>query len=183
MKSINKKTSTKKIILISVIAILFALAGIASAYFIYRSDSPTGSPSSNNTKNGITDNKDFNNQPTSDSGNKEDYLDNESTSSNPGSTPNFNSDKIVIDIKQTTSAINISTKLNGFSGLGNCELKLTRGSSVVTSSAEVIYQSEYSTCAGFSVEKSKLSAGTWSVNLAVKTDTQTFSQTGEFTIE
>ena len=183
MKSINKKISTKKIVIFSLIALLIAGSGVVAAYYVYNSNSNSDKPSANQENSGNDSPEPNKNESNSDSTDKEEFLDNESNPSNPNTTPSFNSDKVALEIAQTTTAVNISTKLTNFSGAGTCELKLIKSSSSIVESAEIIYQPEYSTCAGFSINKSRLSAGTWTVNLTVSSEGKSYSQSSEFTIK
>lgn len=169
--------------MITALAVLLAISGAASAYYIYTSTTNKDSP----TTGEVSQDKDS--QESDQSGNsnpdtegKQDFLDNESKNDSEPA-PEFTSDKISISIKETAENVAITTKLLGFSGEGKCELKITKDTTTVAQSAEVIYQPEYSTCAGFSVEKSKLSTGTWKVELTVSDKGKAYSQTSEFTIK
>jgi hypothetical protein len=59
--------------------------------------------------------------------------------------------------------------LYGYSS-GSCQLQVTNGDQTESQSAEVIYQSQYSTCAGFSVPTGKLGAGTWNIKLTTTSE-------------
>lgn len=60
----------------------------------------------------------------------------------------------------------ITTKLYGYSN-GSCQLSISNGTRNIVRQAEVMYQSQYSTCAGFSVPISELGDGTWKIKLDV----------------
>lgn len=86
----------------------------------------------------------------------------------PGVNPEIptSSDSIDILPKQDAGTITITTKLRGYSA-GTCHLEMTDGSSVISETADIIYQPEFSTCAGFSILKSRLHSGDWSITLHV----------------
>lgn len=76
------------------------------------------------------------------------------------------------------SSISLSTReesngtLTVFTNLGNiangsCSLIVTNGSATTTQTANVIYQPQYSTCAGFSVLISRVGSGNWTLTLNV----------------
>lgn len=69
----------------------------------------------------------------------------------------------------------VTTKLYGYSD-GNCMVSLHKATQTVTRSAPVIYQSEYSSCAGFSIPVSELSSGQWTVTLDVQSGSTTTSK-------
>ncbi len=92
-------------------------------------------------------------------------------------TPTSYSDTMEITAKQeTNSTVTIIAKLPGVSA-GNCSLAITNGSKSINKSAVVIYQPEFSTCAGFSVPISDLGAGTWNISISLSGSTSTGSKT------
>lgn len=66
--------------------------------------------------------------------------------------------------QENNGTVTIFTKLYGYSS-GNCALTVTNGGQSHSQSATVIYQPEYSTCAGFSVPISQLGSGAWNITL------------------
>jgi hypothetical protein len=89
----------------------------------------------------------------------------------PNSSTNYtaptNPDNIVLSAQQSSSdAATITTKLYSYSD-GQCELTVTNSGAQYKKSAPVIYQSEFSTCAGFNVPVSSLGPGTWNISLSV----------------
>ncbi len=73
---------------------------------------------------------------------------------------------IQIDAKQEGSSVTISTRLTGYSD-GTCNLLITNGSRTNTKTAQVVYASQFSTCAGYSVPVSEFGNGMWSLKLSV----------------
>ena len=70
-----------------------------------------------------------------------------------------------IDVTAKTEANNtvtIVTKMTGISS-GTCSLTITNGAKTNAQKADIIYEPEYASCAGFSVPVSSLGSGTWSI--------------------
>lgn len=85
-----------------------------------------------------------------------------STSSTP---PTNNDSSIVLSARQeSNNTVTIFSKLYGYSS-GSCQLKIANGAKTYSQTAEIIYQDQFSTCAGFSIPVSKLGKGTWSIKL------------------
>lgn len=78
--------------------------------------------------------------------------------------PPQDSSAITITAEQDGSTVSILTKLKDFSG-GSCELSISNGAKTHTTSAEVIYQPEFSSCAGFAIPVSQLGSGQWTIVL------------------
>lgn len=77
------------------------------------------------------------------------------------------SDAIELTTERTSNnELTVFTQLKGYAS-GGCELKVTNGSKAHSENAAIIYQPEYSVCAGFSVPVSKLGTGTWAITLIV----------------
>jgi TPP-dependent trihydroxycyclohexane-1,2-dione (THcHDO) dehydratase len=60
---------------------------------------------------------------------------------------------------------------------GECNLTITHISESITKTAPVIYQPEYSSCAGFTIsatEKSQLTVGTWTIVLSAVSNSITY---------
>ncbi|MFZ2513641.1 MAG: hypothetical protein WAW63_04260 [Candidatus Saccharimonadales bacterium] len=81
-------------------------------------------------------------------------------------TPPQDPENIKIDAKQEGSSVTISTRLTGYSD-GTCTLLITNGSRSNTKTAQIVYSSQFSTCAGYSVPVSEFGTGTWSLKLLV----------------
>jgi cytoskeletal protein RodZ len=101
---------------------------------------------------------------------KEQYLDSvvkEQETAKPAEVP---TDTDTITLTPTVAGNNVvvhnQLKGQGYSS-GACHLTITNGSKTYNTDAEIIYQPEYSMCAGFTVPTSELGAGDWSVKLDV----------------
>jgi hypothetical protein len=100
-----------------------------------------------------------------------------SSTTSPSSTPPTTPVKIDITSKQESNGtITVSTKLYGISS-GSCTLQANNGSKSITQTATVIFQPEFSTCAGFSVPKTALGSGTWNIVITVVKDGVSSSNT------
>lgn len=90
------------------------------------------------------------------------------------STPT-SADSIVLGVSQNNPNVVVTTKLYGYSD-GACILSASNGDKSTTQSAPVMFQPEYSTCAGFSVPIEQLGNGTWTVKLSVTSGGKTLSK-------
>mgnify|MGYP003586595371 CR=1 FL=1 len=77
-----------------------------------------------------------------------------------------NNPTLSITTKQEAESVTILTKIQSVSE-GTCNLTATNGANTITQEAKVIYQPEFSSCAGFSVPISGLGIGTWNITLVV----------------
>lgn len=78
--------------------------------------------------------------------------------------------------KGTPDTITVFTNVGNISD-GTCTLVTTNGNKQNTQTAAVIFQSQYSTCAGFTVPITALGAGNWSLKLTVTSNGGTASRT------
>ena len=182
MRATQTKKSKKNIIIILVLII--AVGAIATA-LIYNHQSKT----SRSSKQSTLSSQENDNTPTSsgtnsDTEQKQQAADDETKNNSNNSpatpsNPSFSDNNISFTTQNTNGSLVVTTKLQGFSGSGTCNLVLKNDDSSVTESAEVIYQEEYSSCAGFSIPLSSVQrSGTWNITLSVTTNSGTFSKTG-----
>lgn len=66
---------------------------------------------------------------------------------------------------QNGSVFQIRSLITPLTGSGTCTLTLTKGSSTLTKNADIQAQASSSTCRGFDIPVSELSAGEWNVVL------------------
>jgi hypothetical protein len=167
----NRNTVIKKIILVIFIVIAVVALGYTSyAYFIDRpSTDDKGSANSDQSEN---TNAQATEQDT-DAKNKQDFLDaQKDTEENttPPETDSASKPTISIDIKdEQNGTVTIFTKLVDVPS-GSCTLTIKNGTTQKSYTAAVIYQPDYSSCAGFSVSKTDIGSGTWAVQLEVEVD-------------
>lgn len=108
-----------------------------------------------------------------DAQNKKNFTESSSTSSDKsGGAPSTSplptptADNITLDVSRNGSNVTIISKLTGVAS-GQCQLSITNGSQSYSKNAAVIYQPEFSTCAGFDVPVSSLGKGSWLIKLTV----------------
>lgn len=78
--------------------------------------------------------------------------------------------------KTSNGMVTVSTSLGNVAD-GTCELTVTNGFKTTTQTADVIYQSQSSFCAGFSVPVSSIGAGNWTLTLKLTSGSTTVSKT------
>jgi len=86
------------------------------------------------------------------------------TSASSGSTSATSSAVMTLTASQSGSTVTILTQIQNVSS-GTCSLTATNGSSSNTQTAKIIYQPQFSSCAGFSVPVSGVGAGVWSISV------------------
>lgn len=152
-----KRKKSKKIILISISAIVAVLICGAAAYAYWLQTEPGKKKQTEAA------------QQAEDTKNKKDFVENtekQSPDTTPPKVPD-NPNNISIQAKdEANGTVTILTKLTNYSD-GQCSLKISNGTKQYSADVNVIFQPEYSTCAGFSVPKSQLGSGTWDIRLVV----------------
>ncbi len=73
---------------------------------------------------------------------------------------------LTLSASQDNNTVTVLTKIQGVSE-GTCSLTITNGTNVSSQTAQIIYQPEFSSCAGFSVITSTLGKGSWNISLSV----------------
>jgi len=178
---IKPTSSTKKYILISILAAVLIGAG-AYAYYVYSQN--TSSPSSPNTTNYQPATND---QQKAGEDTKKQTVDSDTSKGNQsdnGSTPT--KDTIAVSITsaiQNGTAVNIRSLIETVTSSGSCTLKLSKGSNVVTKTSGIQALATSSTCKGFDVPTSEMTKGTWKATLAVTIDGKTGSATKAITVQ
>lgn len=114
--------------------------------------------------------------------NKQDLIEQEdepSTASEVGANATGN---IELSAKQEdNNTVTVFTKLYNY-GDGTCELTVTNSGTPVLQYADVIYQAEYSSCAGFSVPIEGLGQGTWNITVKVSSNGTSGTKTISFKV-
>lgn len=112
---------------------------------------------------------------------KKQLLENESKASD-NNTPSTPTRSIEITaVQESNNTVTVLTQLPGFSD-GRCMLTTTNGSLSNQQEAEVIYQREASSCAGFSIPITELGKGEWIIKLDVTTNSTTESKSISFKV-
>lgn len=107
----------------------------------------------------------------------------EAPDNNSGSDNAVTGKSIELSARQeTNNTVTVFTKLRGFSD-GSCELTIANGTKTNTQSASVIYQPEFSSCAGFSVPIDSLGKGSWIMRLSVTSGGSTETKTLTFEVK
>lgn len=107
--------------------------------------------------------------------NKQSYLDQTYKDGKPTSQPTNNTPTpaapsispatMTLTAKVDGDSVTITTQIQNISS-GACRLTASNGASTISpQTAPIIYQPEFSSCAGFTVPKSSLGNGTWSVSV------------------
>lgn len=99
----------------------------------------------------------------------------------PPYNPPSNADGIDISAKQSSTEVVVFTKLEGYAD-GSCQLKVTNGGRSTSQSAPVVFQREFSTCAGFTVPIDSLGTGKWNIELSVTAGSETNTKSIDFEV-
>lgn len=112
---------------------------------------------------------------------KQDFIKNAPTPSDENTGESKPSSDISLSARQDSSSqVTVLTNLSS-TPYGTCTLTISNGSKKITKTAEVIYQPQFSSCAGFAVNIDELGTGSWTIELAVTTDSLT--ETKSITLE
>ena len=177
MKSINKTSSSlRKFLTVLVILTLVVGAYAITSYFtkLWPFNAPTPQQSSQESPSAA--------QQAAENQTKQDLIEDTNTKDSE-STDNAtdNQANIIITTNQEQNGtLTVLTKLYGYSD-GTCTLKVTNGSHTSSQTADIIFQPEYSSCAGFSVNIAQHGTGTWNVELTTITKGQ--SATKKLSVE
>ena len=79
-------------------------------------------------------------------------------------------ESLEISVARDSSSVIITSKLSHVAG-GICKLEITNApKSYIVESVPVIYNPEFSSCAGYDVPVEKLGSGTWKIRITVQTN-------------
>jgi hypothetical protein len=155
----NKKNRIIKYSLISIVVLALIAAGVFYTLKLLSrdQDSDANGPTTAQKKE----------MQAVDNAKKKEFAENTKDIDNPGTTVPTPTSPDTIDLsasKTDASTVTIFTKLKNYAS-GTCELTITNGPKTYPNTADILYQPEYSTCAGFSVPLSELGSGTWTIKL------------------
>lgn len=156
MKLIKNLSPRKKILIVGVLVLsVFLIAGVSYRLFNTQDNNQKG-PTPDQTKE----------QKKTEADSKKDFIESTKDEDLPGTTPPTPTsvDSIKLSAVQDAGTVTITSKLTGYSA-GLCRLTITNGSSSISENADIIYQPEYSTCAGFNIVKNRLGPGVWNITL------------------
>lgn len=180
MKISKSHNNTKKI---SILAVLIVFLATTGTFLVWSSTQKTrdNEQSSSSTPTEAQQKE----SATSNANEKQQFLDNEakqkdSTGETPQpSKPPTNQD---VDLAARTEGENviITSKITTLQS-GTCTLRITGGPTPFSQQAAIIYNPEFSTCAGFSINKQSISASTWTITLEVSNGSVQLEKTIKFT--
>lgn len=167
MKKPQKQSSTKKKALATIFSIFIILVVLTASLYALRVFPFHNSKNINN--NGLTEQQEKTKVQTS-SDQKDQFLDsqkNNDSNSEPADIPST-SDTISLSSTQNNGSVVTIIKLNGQGySTGVCELTTTANGKTDYQTAEIVYQPEYSSCAGFATPIETLGKGVWQIKLTV----------------
>jgi hypothetical protein len=177
---INTQTVKKRklVIVTSVIVAALLLAG-ALFYKFYLQ--PSSLSRQSNTPSQPTK-EELKQQATEDAKNKATFLNQQRDNQDnpqPHQQPSPSSTDISLTAQTVKDSVIVRVEVGNFSS-GTCNLTVTNNDKSTSQSANILYQPQTSTCAGFSVPISKVGIGAWSIT--VKVDTQDSSVSKSKTI-
>lgn len=182
MKNTKNSTKVKKALiftLASVLAIilLFAVLEKTNTIDIFKSSSVTDTATDELTE------EEKRQTAEAEAEEKQQLIDNQKDGTGTSAPePATGSSSITLNAQQETNgSVTVFTKLAGYSS-GSCDLLVTNQGKSTTQSASVIYQPEFSTCAGFTVSKDALGTGTWNIKLSVTANGKTESNNISFEV-
>ena len=108
-----------------------------------------------------------------DNSKKQEFIENTPAATNPEP---ISSDQITLTAEQSGNKITVLTKLANLPG-GVCKLTITNGNVSVLKQADVIYQPQFSSCAGFTIPIAEVGGGNWSIKLAVTHESTSLEKT------
>lgn len=97
---------------------------------------------------------------------KQEFIEEKITPATPTTKPSSDPGLIELSVSQSNNSVIALTKLSAVPS-GLCTITINNGEKTFTDTAQVIYQPEFSSCAGFSIPTSKLGAGAWSITVKV----------------
>jgi cytoskeletal protein RodZ len=169
MTFMKVQRKNKKNVLIASIAVALILLSVGSV-FVYVYANFKSQDEKSQIQNEDTPNDSENKQELDDKREAIEGKDNNSSSTTPPTQ-----DSIKVTARQDGDSVIVSTELTAISS-GTCNLAIKNGLKSYSSNVDIVYQSQFSTCAGFSVKKSQLGAGTWDINIDVKTPNASVSK-------
>ncbi len=178
---IRKNIKISKAPKILAIIILLIIAGVSVFGIVSKTKTKTPTTAIPSTTN--NDNKNGSSPATSsqesslNAATKQKALENNDKPASPSpSSTSASTDSIELSAtKGSDGGVTVLTRLHGFSS-GTCSLEVTNNSESNTQTAIIIYQKEYSTCAGFTIPVNALSPGDWRIDLKVASSGTTFTK-------
>lgn len=177
----NKKSKRIAIFIVAVVILVLTYVSVAyfSRWWPFLSSTSTPTDSQTQSSQQTEDQTAEKNQQTQD---KQEFLDKEDSDSETPSTPSQTTDNTVsLHISDDDDSLIVQTRIDGIVS-GTCTLTLSNSTQTVTKTAEIMYAPEYSSCAGFTVAKSELGTGVWSITLTATGQGTTVKKTTSYTL-
>lgn len=178
MKSSYSKRGNKRILTVS-LAVLVLFAALVTALELTHKINLVGGPTNGPSAAQKAE------QAKSDADQKQSYLDStykdsvSNDSSNQSTSPSSHTPTpatISLTASQQGTDVVVTTKMQNVSS-GNCSLTVSSGGQQIAKEAGVLYQPEFSSCAGFAIPTSTLGPGTWTLKLVVNNSVDLTKQT------
>ncbi|HRN90146.1 MAG TPA: hypothetical protein PK265_00205 [Candidatus Saccharibacteria bacterium] len=185
MKINTSKRYSKILIITTSILVVACLGYVVMAYtnnlFPFIASQDSNSSDRQNTENGV----DYN-PPTVEQ--KQAGEDQKMTTAQPsvnsGVTTGGDTLQVTITaLAQNGGMVQVRGLIDRVSSLGTCTLTLTKGGASITKESDIQALPSESTCKGFDVPVSELSAGTWSVTLSAQVSSAKGSATKSFAVK
>jgi hypothetical protein len=182
IKNTQKRSYSKAIPAFSALVIVLALAA-GSLVYVYAFGGNLLGWKRDETTSKTSDSKVNLDAPTNEQVDAGNQVKKDTANGSEGTTqPSTNVDVSITAANQNGSMFQIRTLIGAVTSDGTCTLTLTKGATVVTKSAGIQAQSSSSTCQGFDIPVSELSAGDWTLNLSVATNSLSGSTTSKITV-
>ncbi len=165
MVLVSRKSSKKNLVLL-IVAVVLSVVIVVALLEKTNVINLFSSPTSDTSENGPTP-EEIAQEENTNADAKQEYLDEtyKDKDDQPAPAP-ADDPSITVTAKQEGSSVTVLTKIQSVAE-GNCKLTATNGAKSTSQEAEVIYQPEFSSCAGFGVPVSTLGSGTWNITLTV----------------
>lgn len=106
---------------------------------------------------------------------KQQFLDSSTNDKSTSSTPSATSTpsqaqsagQLTISASQSGSSVTVLSRIQNIES-GTCKLTITVNNISTSQTADLIYQPEFSSCAGFSIPVSSVGTGTWNIEVVVQ---------------
>lgn len=185
MKITQKSSVQKRIIIVSSALVVLLAGGVTLAYMNHLGPfhhSINTAPTTN-LKPATTAQKQAGEQQK-----KQTAIPNEDTKQNPpqSATPSGSTASLAVSItalSQNGTVVQARSLIESVITDGTCTLTLTKGATTVTKTSDIHPLSSSSTCEGFDIPTSELSAGTWQVNLTVTSNGASGNASGKITVQ
>lgn len=175
MKIKRKIVSRKKILLIIIITLLVVCVGVAYIIKLTNDRNNEVSEVNNNpatkdqSQDGLSKKEDSVESSSVPDNPKTDADDTHSPSTQPGEKTAVSVN--ITALSQAGSTLQVRSLIETITSTGTCTLTLTKDNKTVTKTAAVQPLANASTCQGFDIPTSELSAGTWNINLLFESET------------